>query len=153
MLRFLKKDVPFVWGEEQDTAFTSLKHMLTTAPVLAFPDFSKPFVLATDASGIGLCAALMQKDVRGKHRPIAFASRVLNGAESRYSVTDLEALAIVWALRHFRDLMYGYDVNLYTDHQAIKGLFKNKNLSGRLARWLVKLEDYQPKTEYVPDKI
>ena len=152
LLRLLKKDAPFIWGEEQDTAFTSLKHMLTTAPVLAFPDFSKPFILATDASGIGLGAALMQTDTRGKHRPIAFASRVLNSAESHYSVTDLEALAIVWALRHFRDLIYGYDITVYTDHKAIKGLFKGKNLSGRLARWLVILEDYQPKIEYVPGK-
>ena len=152
LLRLLKKDAPFIWREEQEKAFTSLKHMLTTAPVLAHPDFSQPFVLATDASGQGLGAVLMQLDNRGKHRPIAFASRILTSAESRYSITELETLAIVWALRHFRDLIYGYDITVHTDHQAIKGLFKGKNLSGRLSRWLVILEDYQPKLEYVPGK-
>ncbi len=94
----------------------------------------------------------MQADDRGKHSPIAFASRVLTIAESHYSVTDFETLAIVWSLRHFRDLIYSFQVTVYTDHQAVKGLFKGKNLTGRLARWLVILEDYQPSIEYVSGK-
>ncbi len=75
----------------------------------------------------------MQQDENGKNRAIAYASRVLNGPESRYSVTHFEALAVVWALRHFRDLVYGYEITVYTGHQAVKDLFKGKNLSGRLA--------------------
>ena len=154
LLRLLKKDVPFHWGPDQEDAFTSLKEKLTSAPVLAFPDFGKPFILCTDASGAGLGAALMQADARGKNRPIAFASRILNQAESRYSVTDLETLAIIWALRHFRDLIYGYSITVYTDHKAIKDLFnKGRNLTGRLARWLVILEDYKPTIEYLPGRM
>ena len=154
LLRLLKKDAPFLWGPDQEEAFTSLKSKLTSTPVLAFPDFTKPFLLCTDASGSGLGAALMQNDDRGKKRPIAFASRILNSAESRYSVTDLETLAIIWALRHFRDLIYGYPITVYTDHKAIKDLFnKGRNLTGRLARWLVILEDYKPTIEYVPGRV
>ncbi len=109
-------------------------------------------MLATYGSETGIGATLMQADDRGKHRPVAYASRVLTVAESRYSVTDLETLAIVWSLRHFRDLIYGYQVTVCTDHQAVKGFFKGKNLTGRLARWLVSLEDYQSSIEYIPGK-
>ena len=66
---------------------------------------------------------------------------------------DLKCLAIIWALKHFRDLIYGYEITVYTNHKAIKDLFKGRNLTGRLARWMVILEDYRPKIEYVPGKL
>ncbi len=65
---------------------------------------------------------------------IAYASRVLTAAESKYSVTHLEALAVVWALKHFRDIIFGYLITVYTDHIAVTQLFQGKNLTGRLAR-------------------
>ncbi len=129
-----------------------LKSALTSAPILAFPNFAKPFILCTDASGESLSAVLMQQGDSGKNRAIAYANRVLSGPESRYSTTHLEALAVVWVLRHYRDLIYGYDIIVYTDHQVVKDLFKGKNLTGRLARWLMILEDYNPKIEYLPGR-
>ena len=72
-----------------------MKSALTSAPILAYPNFTKPFILCTDASGVALGAVLMQQDDSGKHCVIAYASRILNGPESRYSVTHIEALAIV----------------------------------------------------------
>ncbi len=72
--------------------------------------------------------------IQVKTVPLHNASRVLSGPESRYSTTHLEVLAVVWALRHFRDLIYGYDITVYTDHEAVKDLFKGKNLTDRLAR-------------------
>ncbi len=84
---------------------------------------------------MGIGAVVMQTDVRGKNHVIAYASCVLNDAESRYSVTHLEALAVVWALKHFRDLIFGYPVHVYMDHAPVTDLFKGKNLSGCLARW------------------
>ena len=77
----------------------------------------------------------MQKDERGKNRAIAYASRVLNSAEANYSVTHQEALAVVWALNHFRDQILGYSITVFTDHAAVTNFFKGINLSGRLARW------------------
>ncbi len=65
---------------------------------------------------------------------IAFVSRVLTPAERNYSVTHLEILAVVWALKHFRDNIMGYKINVYTDHAPITEIFKGRNLSGRLAR-------------------
>ncbi len=80
-------------------------------------------------------AALMQYDDRHKLQPLGYVSHTLNTAESRYSTTHLEALAIVWALKHFRDLIHGYKIHVHTDHAAVVELFDAKSLTGKLARW------------------
>ncbi len=72
----------------------------------------------------------MQPDGRGKNHAIAYASRTLTPAESNYSVTQQETLAVVWALKHFRDIILGYPITVYTDHAAVTELFKGKNLTG-----------------------
>ncbi len=149
----LKKNVPFAWGDAQGNSFNVLKTAFTTAPVLTFPDFSKLFVIATDASGHGSGTALMQTDDRGKSRPIVYASRIQSSAESRYSITDIETLAIVWTLSHFGDLIYGYPITVYTDHKAAKNFFEGRIVTGRLARCMVILEDYKPDIQYVPGKV
>ena len=130
----LKKDIPFHWNAAQDKSFQDLKYALTHAPVLAFPDYRAHFILYTDASALGLCAVLMQTDACGKNRVIAYASRTLNAAESNYSVTHQETLGVVWALKHFRDIIFGY-TSVYTGHAAVTELFKGRNLTGRLAQW------------------
>ena len=76
----------------------------------------------------------MQDDQNGRHRVIAYAGRTLNKAEGNYSVTEQEALAIVWALKTFRDVIYGYSITCYTDHVPVTHLFQGRNLSGLLAR-------------------
>ncbi len=90
----LKKDA----AHEQ--SFNELKSLLTNVPALAFPE--PPFIICTDVS-LGLGVVLMQIYARGKNYVIAYASRVLNSAESNYSVTQQELLAVVWALKHFKD--------------------------------------------------
>ncbi len=82
----------------------------------------------------------MQPDNRGKLGAIAYASRSLNRAESNYSVTHWEALAIVCALKKFRDLIFVYPVTVFTDHLPVTHLFKDKNLTGRLARWALTIQ-------------
>ena len=148
----LKKDVPFHWDAPQEESFKVLKEALTNAPVLIFPDYSKPFLMCTDASLVGLGAVLMQTDHRGKNQPVAFASRTLNSAERNYSVTHLEALAIVWGLKKFRDIVYGYSVTVYSDHAPVGDLFRGRNLTGRLARWKEVIEEYQPEFRYLPGR-
>ncbi len=110
---------------------------------MAFPAYSAPFILCTDASSLGVGAVLMQTDARGKNRVIAYGSRKLNAAESNYSVTHQETLAVVWTLRHFRDIIFGYPLQVYTDHAAITELFKGRNLTGRLARWFLTIHEYR----------
>ena len=149
----LRKDTPFTWGPDQQQAFDHLKTLITTPPVLAYPDYDQPFYLYTDASKVGLGAALMQYDARAKLQPIAYASRTLNKAETNYSVTHLEALAVVWALKHFRDIIHGYEIRVRTDHAAVVELFKTKSLTGKLARWSLIVQDFNPTFAHVPGAV
>ncbi len=146
----LRKEAQFTWGTEQQQAFDKLKKALTSQPVLSYPDFNKPFYLYTDASLSGLGAALMQYDDRSKLQPLGYASRVLNAAESNYSVTHLEALGVVWAFKHFKELIYGYPIHVRTDHAPIVELFKAKSFTGKLARWALTVQDFQPTFAHVP---
>lgn len=147
-----KKDVPFQWTDSQQQSFDQLKTALTQAPVLAFPDYSLPFLMCTDASALGLGAVLMQQVEGQRPHVIAYASRVLNDVESRYSVTNLEALAVVWSLKHFRDIIYNYPITVYTDHSAVTQLFKGRNLTGRLARWFLTIEEFQADIKHLPGR-
>lgn len=113
----------------------TLRHALTHAPLLAFADYKQPFNLCTDASALGVGVVLMQS-FEGQSSPvIAYTSRVLNSARPKYSVTHLEPLAVMWALQHFRHLIFSYKITVYIDHSAVNHLFSDKNLASRFARW------------------
>ncbi len=91
---------------------------------------------------------LIQTDGAGKHHVIAFASRVLSAAEKNYLVTHIEILAVVWALKHFWDIIMEYEITVYTDHSPITEIFKGRNLSGRLARWYLTIQAYNSEIKY-----
>ena len=93
-----KKNSEFTWTAVCQGAFEKLRNLLTSAPVLAYPDFGVPFILETDASGNGLGAVLAQRQDDGLVRPNAYASRSLQEHEKWYGVTELEELGAVWAL-------------------------------------------------------
>ncbi len=150
MTRF-KKYVPFLWNNAQQYSFTNLKNALTHAPILAFPDHKLPFTICTDASALGIGAVLIQTEGKRPHA-FAYASRVLTSPESKYSLTHLEALAVVWALRHFTDIIFGYSVTVYTNHTAVTQLFHGKNLTGRLARWYLTIQQFEPTLKYLNSK-
>ncbi len=152
LTHLLRKDVSFHWDSLQEKAFQDLKVVLTNVPVLAFPDYGLPFILYTDASSLGVGAVLMQHNVHGKHRPIAYASRMFTRAESNYSVTHQETLAVVWALKQFRDIILGYPITVFTDHAAITELLKGKNFTGRLARWYLTIQEFNPTFRYLPGR-
>ncbi len=94
----------------------------------------------------------MQLDSRYELQPLAYASRTLNQAEQKHSTTHKEALAVVWALRHFKDLIYGYRIHVKTDHAAVVELFNQKHLSSKLARWSLIIQDFNPTFAYLPGK-
>ncbi len=73
-------------------------------------------------------------------------------AEKNYSITERETLAVIYCLVHFRDIILGYKIRVWTDHTAIQNLFKHKNLRGRIARWFVTLQNYEISFEYIPGK-
>ncbi len=89
----------------------------------------------------------MQPDDRGKNRAIAYASWTLNPAETNYSVTHLEGLAVVWALKHYREIILGYNITVFTDHAAITELFR-----GRLARWYLTVQVLNPTFKFLPGR-
>jgi hypothetical protein len=101
-----RKDVPFNWTAEQQNAFDQLKRSLSTEPLLIYPDFSQPFIVACDASTKEV-GAVLSKIREGEERPVAYCSRQLNSAETKYSVTELELLAFFFATKQFRCYLYG----------------------------------------------
>ena len=129
------KDAIFQWDKKCQESFDHLKGLLMQAPLLVFPDFTKSFVLETDASGQGLGAVLSQQQESGFTAPIAYASRTLQKHEQNYGTTELEALGVVWAVRHFRPYLYGHACKVHTDHEALRSLLNTPHPSGKLARW------------------
>ena len=138
----LKKDVPFNWGEEQEAAFLQLKEALISDPILRPPDFSRPFMLFTDWAPNCVGAILAQKDDAGREYVVAYASRVLHGPETRYPPVEGELLALVWSLQHWRHLVYGQPLSIFTDHSCLRYLMTTTNLTGRLLRWSLVLQGY-----------
>lgn len=149
MTHLLKKDVTFNWDENCQIAFDQLKNALCAEPILQYPDFTKPFILTTDASGKALGAILSQGTI-GSDLPIAYASRTLNKSEINYSTTELECLAIVYGVKQFRPYLYGRKFVILTDHRPLSWLFNLKDPLSKLARWRIQLEEYDYEIKYKP---
>ena len=144
-----KKNVVFDWSENCQSAFDSLKHALTVAPVLAFPSAEDSFILDTDASGTGIGAVLSQVQ-QGEERPISYAGRVLSSAERRYCVTRRELLAVVNYVKYYRHYLLGRKFTLRTDHASLIWLMNFKNPEGQLARWIELLQQFNFTTVHRP---
>ena len=141
--RLTKKDVKFEWTKECEAAKQDLIKMITTAPILAFPCFTRPFILTTDASAVALAGVLSQEGEKDKFdHPIAFYSRMLNTAESKYGATEQELMAIVMAIRHFAKFLYNTTFTIFTDNIACVSLMRKPNVSHRLARWALSVQEF-----------
>ena len=144
-----RKDAFFHWGPDCQDTFDRLKTLLTTSPITAFPDFSLPFRLYTDASTSGLGAILAQ--VReDKERIICCASRSLNQVEKAYPATKLECLAIVWAVAKFRPYLMSMPFEVYTDHYALQWMKTMRTGPTLLHRWSAALEEYDFTVKHRP---
>ena len=140
--RLTEKNAPFKWISASQEAFENLCQRLVSSPTLAFPDYSKPFLLDTDASDSGIGAVLSQIQDDGTECVVAYASRVLSKPERRYCVTRRELLAVVIFIQHFRLYLLGNHFTLHTDHGSLCWLQNFKEPEGQLARWLEKLQEY-----------
>lgn len=132
----------FTWDDNCQTSFEHLRNKLVTAPVLAFPNLERPFILDTDASDTGLGAVLSQATDDGSEQVVAYASKTLSRAERNYCVTRKELLAIVHAVRHFRPYLLGRHFTLRTDHGSLTWLMNFREPGGQLARWLEQLQEF-----------
>lgn len=149
--KLLRKGVKWEWGPTQQAAFDEVKRVLTTKPLLIYPDFSRHFTLVTDASTVGLGACLMQDHGNGM-QPVAYASKVNDETVAKYAITELECLAVVWAVKLFRPYLYGRSFTIITDHAALKWLMTSSDLAGRLHRWALTLQEYSFNVEYRPGR-
>ena len=122
----LKKNETWNWGTEQEEYFGKVKQMLTEGPWLAHYAKDKDNIVTTDASTTGLGITFWQKQDNGNTKPIAYGSRYLNDTEKKYSISELELLAVVWGLEKFRFYLYGKKVHLYTNNPALEPLIKKK---------------------------
>ena len=139
--RLTEKAKAWSWTLECEQAFNVLKEKLTTAPILAFPQFDLEFTVDCDASSEGLGAVLSQNH-DGKECVISYASRTLSKVERRYCATRKEMLALIWAIRQFRPYLYGKKFTVRTDHDALKWLCSFHEPEGQVARWLESLAEY-----------
>ena len=133
----------FVWTADCQSAFDELRQRLCSAPILAYPDFSRQFILDTDASDVGIGAVLSQVDDEGHERVIAYGSRALSKAERRYCVTRRELLAVVVFTQQYRPYLMGRKFLLRTDHGSLMWLRNFKEPEGQLARWMERLQELE----------
>ncbi|CAH2105722.1 unnamed protein product [Euphydryas editha] len=140
------------WTTEQDHAFTSLKDALTKIQTLGYYDVNDKTQVIADASPVGLGAVLVQIDIKGP-RIIAYGNRTLTDCERRYSQTEKEALALVWAIEHFNVFLFGKEFDLITDHKPLEVLFGAKSKPcARIERWVLRLQAYRYNIKYKPGK-
>ncbi|KAJ9556921.1 hypothetical protein OSB04_011535 [Centaurea solstitialis] len=123
------------------TAFETLKHQLTNAPIMVPPDWNQPFEIMCDASDYAVGAVLGQR--LNKHfQPISYTSRTLNDAQENYTTTEKELLAVVFAIEKFRSYLVLSKIIVYTDHSALKYLFAKPDAKPRLIRWILLLQEF-----------
>ena len=143
--------IRFIWNEECQKAVDLLKQLLTSPPVLGYADYTTPFILQTDASGVGLGAVLSQIQ-NGKERFIAYASRALKPAESRYPAHKLE-LALKWAVTDkLRDYLLGNNFSVLTDNNPLLYVTTSAKLDATGQRWVAALSQFDFTVKYRPGK-
>lgn len=154
-----RKHTPFIWDDTCEKALTQIKEHLVSAPILTCPNFDLPFTIQTDASDFGLGAVLTQEH-DGEEKVICYLSRSLNKAERRYSTTEKECLAVLFAIEKLRPYIEGTRFTVVTDHYCLKWLHKIKDPVGRIARWAIRLQQYDfdvvhraGKNNVVPDAL
>ncbi|CAK9296000.1 unnamed protein product [Gordionus sp. m RMFG-2023] len=147
----LKKGIHFEWKESQQMAFELLKQKISEEPILSCFNNDLPIILAVDASNRGVGGALLHV-INDMERPILFFSRVFHDAETRYSVIEQEALAVIFGLTKCREYLIGKRFTVYTDHKPLIHLFKKNNkelmLSPRLQRWLLLVGSFNLEIKY-----
>nr|GEZ64142.1 reverse transcriptase domain-containing protein [Tanacetum cinerariifolium] len=141
MTHLLEKNTPFIFSEDCIKAFQTLKKKLTESPILIAPNWDLPFEFMCDASDFAIGAVLGQR--HEKHfKPIHFASKTMNDAESNYTMTEKEMLAVVYAFEKFWSYLIMNKSIVHTDHSALKYLFAKKDAKARLLRWVLLLQEF-----------
>ena len=148
--RLTKTGTPFVFGKEQKEVFNELKKRLSSAETLGYFDKDAPTQVISDASPVGLGAVLTQVYKDGP-RIISYASRSLTDTETRYSQTEKEALALIWACEKFHPYIYGVPFELVTGHKPLEVIYGSKSRPcARIERWVLRMQPYKFEVKYQP---
>lgn len=151
LTNLLKKNIPFIWSDDCQRAFLSLKAILGSPPVLIAPNYHKKFYVMCDASGVGIGGVLAQKCEDVLH-PIAFYSKKLNPAQEKYSTIERECLGLVLTLQHFDCYVSSTRVEVLIDHNPLVFLKRMKNSNPRLMRWFLLLQRYNLDITHISGK-
>jgi hypothetical protein len=141
LFQLLTKDSDFVWTEDCDAAFTRIKELVCSAPILRGPDWALPFHIHTDASQTAVGAVLGQQEDKIPYT-VYYVSKNLAPAELNYTVTEKEFLAVIYAINKFWHYITGYPTFVHTDHAAIRYLMNKPVTPGRITRWLLLLQEF-----------
>ncbi|GJU18931.1 reverse transcriptase domain-containing protein [Tanacetum coccineum] len=141
MTHLLEKNTPFIVSEDCILTFQTLKKKLIEAPILIALNWDQPFEIMCDASDYAIGAVLGQR-IEKHFRPIHYASKTMTEAESNYTTTEKEMLAVVYAFEKFRSYLIMNKSVVYTDHSALKYLFNKKDAKARLLRWVLLLQEF-----------
>ena len=144
LTNLLKAQVEYKWTCDCQKAFESLKGLLCSAPVLAAPDFTRPFKLEVDACDTGAGAVLIQENHRGVDRPVCFYSKKFNNYQQHYSTIEKETIALLLALQHFEVYLNSHSLPtiVYTDHNPLVFLSQMCNKNQRLMRWALLIQPF-----------
>lgn len=149
--RLTRKTEQFIWGAEQQTAFKTLKAALQNPSILAYYNPTADTKILVDASPVGLGGILVQQDDDEDLKIVAYGSRSLTNVESRYSQTEREALAVLWALEHFHYYIFDNHVTVITDHKPLVSMLTPSSSPPlRIERWLLKMQAYNYTIQYAP---
>jgi len=151
MARLTSEKVPFLWGEAEQEAFTTIKEALQTATMLHLPDWSKKFQIFSDASDVAVGATLCQEDDNKKMVVLGYHSKTLSGCEKRWGATDKEMYGVISASRKW-ECYCSNGVIFHTDHQPLTTMKKTKSPRGKRARWLMELENFDYSLVYIEGK-
>lgn len=146
-----RKGVEFIFGPAQQKAFETLKAALVSSPILRMPDFSKEFIVHTDASGTGIGSTLFQEH-DGQVFPVCYSSRALNQHELNYSTLQLECLAIVFALQKYQQYLEHREFQLHTDCSALTWLLNHPRQVGKIARWISFINSFKFQIHHIKGK-
>ena len=149
LTRLLEKEVKFTWGKSEEESLKTLKHALTTAPVLSHPDPNHPFLVTTDASKVGLGGKLFQVNSQGRIHPVAYFSRALTKRERSYPTYDREVMGMRDTLKHFRYYLLGARIVLKTDYKPLLKLLEQKDPFGRRATMIRDISEFEPYIEFI----
>ena len=151
LINLTKKFAKFEWTEEWQIAFDFLKENLTTVPLLAYPDTSKPCILYTDASDDCIGACLCQYHEEGE-KPIYYLSHKLTASQPKWLTIEKEAFAIFYPLEKLYQYMHDADFIIRTDHKPLNGILDSPIQNKKIQHWTTNLKGYNCSIEYIEGK-